>query len=282
MKPLEFKEGEIYRRQEDIHAHFGGIKYSGVSPAPKSRAVFIFTGQEGANYGYSDSWSSDGLTFVYTGHGQRGDMKFEHGNKAIRDHVAAGHALHLFQKVQRKDGLHAYIGEMQCIETVTSRGPDLDGADRLILQFVLVRVRAADATSVDEGASDSRQEAPLVDLRRIAYEAVMASPVPVESASRTLYKRAVSVAKYVLARADGRCEYCEQLAPFLRRNGNPYLETHHIERLSDGGLDSPLHMAALCPGCHRRAHYGQDSATVNNVLRARVKSLEAASPVQRA
>ncbi len=61
----------------------------------------------------------------------------------------------------------------------------------------------------------------------------------------------------VLYRADGFCEQCKSPAPFLKKsNGQPHLEVHHVVPLADGGQDTIENSKALCPNCHRRAHYG--------------------------
>ena len=57
--------------------------------------------------------------------------------------------------------------------------------------------------------------------------------------ARTVYRRAADVRAYVLARAQGHCEGCKAPAPFKRKDGSPYLETHHLHRVSDG---------YICPG----------------------------------
>ncbi|MFG8677889.1 zinc-finger-containing protein [Pseudomonas aeruginosa] len=72
----------------------------------------------------------------------------------------------------------------------------------------------------------------------------------------------------------GICESCEKPAPFLRKDGRAYLEPHHINRLSDGGLDHPLYVGAVCPACHREIHYGLGGADKNELLRQRVVSIE--------
>lgn len=64
----------------------------------------------------------------------------------------------------------------------------------------------------------------------------------------------------VTFRAKGRCELCQQLAPFRRaRDGSPYLEVHHRIRLIDGGPDTVANAIATCPNCHRELHYGGPS-----------------------
>ena len=60
-----------------------------------------------------------------------------------------------------------------------------------------------------------------------------------------------------LERANGRCERCLKEAPFIKaKDGKPYLEVHHKERLADGGEDTLDNTLALCPNCHRELHYG--------------------------
>jgi len=73
----------------------------------------------------------------------------------------------------------------------------------------------------------------------------------------TEFKRNPKVLAKVLKRADGICELCNKPAPFLRKTDNtPYLETHHIKPLSEGGLDNIDNVVAVCPNCHAEQHYG--------------------------
>ena len=62
------------------------------------------------------------------------------------------------------------------------------------------------------------------------------------------------VAEYTKRRAHGRCQLCGAEAPFIDNNGDPYLESHHVVWLSQGGEDSIHNTVALCPNCHRRVH----------------------------
>jgi len=52
----------------------------------------------------------------------------------------------------------------------------------------------------------------------------------------------------------GTCELCDQPAPFTKKNGDPYLEVHHVKQLADGGEDTINNAVALCPNCHRKMH----------------------------
>ncbi|WP_159236282.1 HNH endonuclease [Raoultella terrigena] len=81
------------------------------------------------------------------------------------------------------------------------------------------------------------------------------TPVITEVTTR-VYKRSPYVVAEVLLRANGKCQSCLRDAPFLKGDGTPFLEVHHIEWLSKGGEDSVENAIALCPNCHRQAHYG--------------------------
>lgn len=73
----------------------------------------------------------------------------------------------------------------------------------------------------------------------------------------TTFLRNQYVIAEVLARAKGVCESCDTSAPFPRASdGTPYLEVHHVIPLASGGEDTVDNAVALCPNCHRRAHYG--------------------------
>lgn len=67
-----------------------------------------------------------------------------------------------------------------------------------------------------------------------------------------------NIIAWVLVNAKGHCESCKTPAPFLREDGEPYLEVHHVRPLGEGGPDSVDNTIAVCPGCHRRFHHGAD------------------------
>jgi hypothetical protein len=79
---------------------------------------------------------------------------------------------------------------------------------------------------------------------------------------------------YVLKRANGHCEACKKAAPFLRKDGTPYLEPHHIKRVADGGPDHPRFVGAVCPTCHRIIHHGEGGVKLNAELEQYVLDLE--------
>ncbi|WP_080401044.1 HNH endonuclease signature motif containing protein [Burkholderia ubonensis] len=77
------------------------------------------------------------------------------------------------------------------------------------------------------------------------------------SARTTIFDRDPNVIALVLRRAQGRCQECNEVAPFIRKkDGTPYLEVHHRVPLAQNGDDSIENAVALCPNCHRRMHFG--------------------------
>lgn len=103
-------------------------------------------------------------------------------------------------------------------------------------------------------------------------------PVGVDSPATTEVKviqhqRDAKVKAWVLKRAKGRCECCEEKAPFTTESERPFLEVHHLIRLKDGGPDTIENCAAVCPNCHRALHYAIDRVERTKVLTDKVKTL---------
>lgn len=82
----------------------------------------------------------------------------------------------------------------------------------------------------------------------------------------TLVGRNPEVHRWILQRSEGRCELCGEPAPFNKSDGSPFLEIHHVRRLADGGPDIPHNAVALCPNCHREAHYGTRAEIIRKQL----------------
>lgn len=89
----------------------------------------------------------------------------------------------------------------------------------------------------------------------------------------TQYERDPLVKARVLEIANGICECCGNRAPFVNSDGDPFLEVHHVRQLADKGPDTVKNAVALCPNCHREAHYGQNSKLVVTRLYEKVKRL---------
>jgi predicted HNH restriction endonuclease len=77
---------------------------------------------------------------------------------------------------------------------------------------------------------------------------------PKRSTQTSVYDRSVFIKEFAKRVAGGVCQLCENEAPFLDKQGNPFLEVHHIKYLSKGGSDTIDNVVALCPNCHRKIH----------------------------
>lgn len=95
--------------------------------------------------------------------------------------------------------------------------------------------------------------APQARLDRLALAAKKPTKITVTT---QVFLRNADVVAEVLRRANGVCEICRKDAPFMRRDGTPYLEVHHRVQLALGGEDTVENAVAVCPNCHRRSHFG--------------------------
>jgi 5-methylcytosine-specific restriction endonuclease McrA len=105
-----------------------------------------------------------------------------------------------------------------------------------------------------EEVSASRNSDPAARLARLSKAPPKARRITVETVA---FRRNADVVAEVLGRAEGYCEQCRQPAPFKRPDGTPYLEVHHLITLAAGGDDTVENAVALCPNCHRKAHFGK-------------------------
>jgi hypothetical protein len=111
------------------------------------------------------------------------------------------------------------------------------------------------------------------ELRAVALLSSRRSVSPQER--KTIYRRrSKAIRLYVLRRAEGYCEACTVPAPFDSKEGTPYLEAHHVDRVSDDGPDHPSMVIALCPNCHRRTEFSADAKAFNDSLRKKLAKLE--------
>ncbi len=87
-------------------------------------------------------------------------------------------------------------------------------------------------------------------------------------------KRCAEVKAWVLHQANGVCESCGEDAPFLKPDGDRYLEVHHVIQLADDGPDKTTNAVAVCPNCHRALHLSGDKDRLVENLYRKVTRLE--------
>ena len=206
---------------------------------------------------YDDRWEGD--TFYYTGMGTEGDQSLTFSqNRTLAESGTNGVEVHLFEVFREK--IYTYIGRMAlAAEPYEEIQPDVAGHDRKVWLFPLVLIDGH-LVSIDSALLASLAEKKEKQARRLSYSEIerRAKASPKKSGSRKAtinqYVRDTWVAEYAKRRASGICQLCQNPAPFKKADGSPYLETHHIDWLAEGGEDTIKNTVALCPNCHRKMH----------------------------
>lgn len=255
-----FKVGAQYLRKE-LHNQFKGQRQHGIStPASES---FIFTDPDSEEYGYSDRFLDNGL-FVYSGEGQVGDMTMDGGNERILSHKENSDSLYVFEKVGEQNGADVvtYDGEYEYVDHYWERAPDDNGEMRDAIRFKLAPVGGIE-TELD---ADEVSDLSIEELFERAKESGTGETTATSSSSGETYTRSDIVRDFALRTAEGICQGCEEEGPFVDTNGERFLEVHHLYRVSDGGVDEPENVIALCPNCHREVHYGRNGDELNDNL----------------
>lgn len=103
-------------------------------------------------------------------------------------------------------------------------------------------------------------------------EGVPAGEAKKKESITSVFERSPKVRSYILNRAGGFCEWCGQEG-FKTLSGSIYLETHHIQPLSERGSDTVDNVVALCPNHHREAHFGVNAVQFRKELADRVEKL---------
>lgn len=166
--------------------------------------------------------------------------------------ISAPAAKFYLENIRADFGEDAFLRALQSVELHIA-GYNALGKGKLVSLAKLVGELRDDLEVSDSAFELSKK--PFVEL---LAKAANAPKMPNIVATNVLtFVRSKAVAAARLAHANGICEECAHPAPFLRRGGGePYLEIHHRVRLADGGPDTFENTIALCPNCHRKAHFG--------------------------
>lgn len=206
---------------------------------------------------YGDRWLKD--TLYYTGMGREGDQRIDAAqNKTLAESATNMVDIFLFEVFET--GKYVFIGEVYLTgKPFTEEQPDRSGAKRKVWIFPL---KLFDKYKVPipqnkilKGRSIKEREARRLEDEELKQR-VFYSKKELESrhVAKRAYERNIYVAELAKRRAKGICQLCDQQAPFVDKNGVPFLEIHHIRWLSKGGDDSIQNTVALCPNFHRKMH----------------------------
>ena len=206
---------------------------------------------------YEDKWI--GNVLHYTGMGKSGDQDIHFAqNKTLAESDTNGVDVHLFEVLSA--GEYIYNGLVRlCDNPYQEIQKGEDGQPREVWIFPICL--QSEQAPIDAAVLDRLQEAKRRKAQRLTAEQLRTKAE--ENQSERASSRAVKtntfvrnpyVSEYAKLQANGRCQLCGSQAPFKDQNNKPYLETHHIEWLSEGGADTIENTVALCPNCHRKMH----------------------------
>ncbi|MFM2476383.1 HNH endonuclease [Celerinatantimonas sp. MCCC 1A17872] len=215
---------------------------------------------------YDDRW--DGNTLHYTGMGTTGAQSLNFAqNKTLAQSETNGISIYLFEVFKDKE--YTYQGEVLLVDPpYTESQPGHDGSSRPVYIFPLQlksTQRVASATDRQHVREVKQRKAARLSMAELSIRAEQSHSKRIPNTSKTtatVYERDEWVSEYAKRLADGHCQLCGNPAPFTNKKGLPYLETHHIEWLSNGGSDTPENTVALCPNCHRKMHVLNDPKDV--------------------
>ncbi|GJL88994.1 MAG: hypothetical protein DHS20C03_27030 [Minwuia thermotolerans] len=170
----------------------------------------------------------------------------------------------------RASGFGEVAGFGETYENVVDKHPDRFPADVV----EIAKKRLADFGLMEP--TDDRQELErrtreLLSRPDLINEPPAGNPNPCKAiASGYAFIRDPRVVAFTQFRARGKCDLCMQDAPFKRADDTPYLETHHVLPLAEGGPDTVENCAAVCPNCHRALHSAGNRDALAEKLRAKV------------
>ena len=207
---------------------------------------------------YEDRWVRN--IFHFTGMGMKGDQSLEFAqNRTLAESVVNGVEVHLFEVFQK--GNYVYRGRAELVsEPYQEDQPDVNDNLRKVWVFPLEVVGEDALIPLPEGMIIKKQEQKQREAKRLSDEELAKRArypkkgVGAREITTTTYERNTYVAELAKRKAAGVCQLCAEPAPFSDKQGNPFLETHHIVWLSKGGEDTSENTVALCPNCHRKMH----------------------------
>lgn len=219
--------------------------------------------------------TTGGLTirFIIQGMGLEGDQNINYAqNKTLAQSNETSVSIHLFEVFNNKE--YTYFGE-----AILSAPPyqesqiDQKGNSRKVWMFPL-KLKTNDTPVLSPSQLNSlkkikEHKAKKLSTDELKKRALSVSKKPGTRKSETVqYERDEFISEYTKRIADGTCQLCHSKAPFLNKQNEPYLESHHIKWLSKGGEDTLENSIALCPNCHKKMHILNKESDIKFLQRA--------------
>ncbi len=226
---------------------------------------------------YDDRWVSNEILH-YAGIGLEGDQSIDYSqNKTLAESASNDVSLFLFEVYEK--GKYLYRGRVElCDQPYQAKQPDKNYQLRNVWIFPIKIVSEDTYYKVPDSLIKKKQKikekkAKKLSDKELFLRAVHSNKQPVNrQVSTTTFERNVYVVELAKRRANGSCQLCDKPAPFKNKNGEPFLEPHHIVRLSKGGKDMIENTVTLCPSCHRKMHILNLKSDVNKLKEEAKKS----------
>ncbi|WP_320937190.1 HNH endonuclease [Enterocloster lavalensis] len=246
--------------------NMGGMRRS------KKTGTLVIISDHTKNF-YHDEWK-DGILH-YTGMGKNGDQVLEGNQNGTLYHSDTnGVNVHLFEVLEKS--VYTYKGIVKlAAQPYQAAQETFDGEMRSVWIFPVKPV-----LDIEEWAIEVMEKEAVTLSNTELYKRVKTvkcesrKPRTVET---KVYDRNPYLKELVKRIAEGKCQYCGETAPFIDKNGEPYLEEHHVTWLARGGSDTIDNVVVVCPNCHTKAHVLDDDITkitLEEVAKQNVKRLK--------
>ena len=246
--------------------NMGGMRRS------KKTGTLVIISDHTKNF-YHDEWK-DGVLH-YTGMGKNGDQVLVgNQNGTLYNSDTNGVNVHLFEVLEKS--VYTYKGIVKlAAQPYQAAQETFDGEMRSVWIFPVKPVLDIEEWAIEimekEAVTLSNTEL-YIRVKEVKRES--SKPRTVET---KVYDRDPYLKELVKRIAEGKCQYCGETAPFIDKNGEPYLEEHHVTWLARGGSDTIDNVVAVCPNCHTKAHVLDDDITkitLEEVAKQNVKRLK--------
>jgi 5-methylcytosine-specific restriction enzyme A len=252
---VPIKPGDIIDN-ETIRAIFKCSSQGGMRRSLRTNSLVLVS--DHTKSFYEDKWINE--IFHYTGMGLTGDQSLTFlQNKTLDESPKNGVNLYLFEVFE--EGKYVFIGEVELVGTpYIDQQADSEENIRKVYIFPLKVKGSNHPPLLKKELLEKKDESIHKIVHKLSLEelGIRAKFSHKESGRRevisSVRERDQVVSEYAKRKANGICQLCNQPAPFLNRDQEPYLETHHIIPLADDGPDIIENVAALCPNCHRKMH----------------------------
>lgn len=214
---------------------------------------------------YSDVWN--GNVLHYTGMGQKGDQSLDFmQNKTLNEIEPNGVSVHYFEVFTDKQ--YTYSGCLvRAGAPYQSEQLDVNHTLRKVWIFPLKLIENKLPITVFSDYKKAREEqVHKYKADKLLDKIQKQNKKPGKREIVTpQYIRSPELAEFIKRKANGKCDLCENPAPFTTKDNTPFLECHHIIWLSEEGEDSIENTVALCPNCHRKMHIVKDDSDIDKL-----------------